>query len=585
MDDEGGSGRPDNGGPWQVPGYTAERELGAGASGRVVLARHDATGTAVAVKYLSGSIGRDQDFRADFRGEAQLLGGLDSPWIARFYEYVEDGPDAAIVMELVDGIALRTLLRQEGATDPEPALAVLKGSLLGLAAAHAAGVVHRDYKPANVMVTTDGRSKLVDFGVAVRSGESGGVAGTPSYMAPEQWAGRPATPATDVYAATATFYECLTGRKPYTGSTAFELAVQHTEAPIPNEQIPARLRPLIRRGLAKTPQERPQSAAAFVAELEEVATAGYGADWEEHGQRKLAALVALLPLLLPPGGTPASGTTALAHTGLAPGRGPAGAAPLYGAGALARPRTSRRARILVGAVVGVAVCAGLAATAVATAGGGPAADDAATVPSALTSLTSGSPAAPTGTAPAPASPSASGTTTTTATTTATATTTTTTTTAAAPTAVPTTAAPTITATPTKATATATSTATPTTAAPTTSAAPQPLHVTTVAIGRLDCDGTTGVTASVTVRSNGTADGTLTLTWFHSRTADRQGAVTVATGTARLPGGKASFTDTYPHGFGADRSVYWGLSVSTDPAADSGDGSYLTVAACNRAVIS
>ncbi|MEU6851207.1 serine/threonine-protein kinase, partial [Actinacidiphila alni] len=302
-----------------------------------MLARHDATGTAVAVKYLAGPLGRDARFRTAFRGEAELLGGLHSPYIARFYEYVEDGPDAAIVMELVDGIALHTLLRQEGATDPEPALAVLKGSLLGLAAAHAAGVVHRDYKPANVLVDTAGVSKLVDFGVAVRSGESGPVAGTPSYMAPEQWAGGPATPATDVYAATATFYECLTGSKPYTGTTMFELAVQHAEAPIPDDQVPEPVRLLVSRGLGKTPRERPQSAAEFVAELQAVADAAYGPAWEERGQRKLAALVALLPLLLPFGGSSAaSGTTAFAHTRLGDGagaRGGAGRAAGGGAGA------------------------------------------------------------------------------------------------------------------------------------------------------------------------------------------------------------------------------------------------------------
>ncbi|SCD60687.1 serine/threonine protein kinase [Streptomyces sp. DvalAA-14] len=387
MDDNDGSGRPASGGPgdngaegaapWVVPGYRHERELGAGASGLVVLARHEATGTPVAIKYLAGKFGRDEGFRQAFRGEAQLLGGLDSPYIARFYEYVEDGPDAAIVMELVDGIALSTLLRQEGATDPEPALAVLKGSLLGLAAAHASGVVHRDYKPANVLVATDGVSKLVDFGIAVRSGESAGVAGTPSYMAPEQWAGGPATPATDVYAATATFFECLTGTKPYPGSTLFELAVQHAEAPIPNEQVPEPVRPLIRRGLAKTPPERPQSAAEFVAELQAVATAAYGEDWEERGQRKLAALVALLPLLLPFGAGTASGTTALAHTRLGPGAGGgaevgAFAGAVSARGALRGTRLGRRGKLLVGAVVGVLLASGLVATAVASGGRGPA---------------------------------------------------------------------------------------------------------------------------------------------------------------------------------------------------------------------
>ena len=173
-------------------------------------------------------------------------------------------------------------------------------------------------------------------------------------MAPEQWAGGPATPATDVYAATVTFYECLTGTKPYTGSTMFELAVQHAEAPIPNDLVPEPVRPLVRRGLAKTPPERPQSAADFVAELQAVATAAYGADWEERGQRKLAALVALLPLLLPSATGSASATTALAHTELGPegGRGQCGGCRC----GLASPRVRVRVRSAARGSGGAGVC-------------------------------------------------------------------------------------------------------------------------------------------------------------------------------------------------------------------------------------
>ncbi|WP_231633477.1 serine/threonine-protein kinase, partial [Streptomyces clavuligerus] len=284
---------------WTVPGYTDSRELGSGTSGRVVLAAHDATGVPVAIKYLAARIRSDHSFVLGLRAEARLLGGLGSAHVVRLYEYVESPHGAAIVMELVDGIALRALLREEGATGAEAALAVLKGSLLGLADAHRAGVVHRDYKPENVLVATDGSSKLVDFGIAVGRGTEPEVAGTPSYMAPEQWQGGTASPSTDVYAATATFFECLTGHKPYTADNFAELALAHMEAPVPDEEAPEPLRPLIRRGLAKDPAERPGSAAAFLAELEGIAERAYGPAWEERGQHRLAALVALLPLLLP----------------------------------------------------------------------------------------------------------------------------------------------------------------------------------------------------------------------------------------------------------------------------------------------
>jgi serine/threonine-protein kinase len=105
-------------------------------------------------------------------------------------------------MELVDGVSLHEMITRQGPTGPQSALAVLKGSLLGLAAAHALGIVHRDYKPENVLVDGAGHSKLTDFGVAARAGEAAS-GGTPLYMAPEQWAGAPASPATDIYAATA----------------------------------------------------------------------------------------------------------------------------------------------------------------------------------------------------------------------------------------------------------------------------------------------------------------------------------------------------------------------------------------------
>ncbi|MFI1393473.1 serine/threonine-protein kinase [Streptomyces sp. NPDC020681] len=306
---------------WQVPGYTESRELGSGASGRVVLAAHHATGMPVAIKYLSERMRADSDFVRAFRAEAGLLAGLDSPYVVGLYEYVEAPQGAAIVMELVDGIALRALLLREGATGAEAALVVLKGSLLGLAAAHRAGVVHRDYKPENVLVAADGSSKLVDFGIAAGRGTTPGVAGTPAYMAPEQWNGDPASPAADVYAATATFYECLTGSKPFAGENFAELALQHIEAPVPDQEVPEPVRPLIRRGLAKEPGARPENATAFVAELEEIAEVAYGPDWEERGQRKLAALAALLPLLFPSAGGQPAGTTELATTAIGGGSG------------------------------------------------------------------------------------------------------------------------------------------------------------------------------------------------------------------------------------------------------------------------
>ncbi|MFD0076637.1 serine/threonine-protein kinase [Streptomyces sp. NPDC127166] len=289
---------------WTVPGYEAVRTLGRGAGGRVVLARHEATGVPVAVKYLSERLHGDRDFLARFRAEARLLGELRHPCVVRLYEYVEARRGAAIVMEAVDGVALRALLREHGSTGPEAALVLLKGSLLGLGAAHAAGVVHRDYKPENVLVRADGSSALADFGIAVRVGRETEAAGTPAYMAPEQWDGEPATPAGDVYAATAVFYECLTGRQPFVADDLIALRLQHLRAPVEVADVPDPVRDLVRTGLAKDPADRP-GIDALLAGLERAATDGYGADWEERGRRGLGRLAALLALLFPFGTTAA----------------------------------------------------------------------------------------------------------------------------------------------------------------------------------------------------------------------------------------------------------------------------------------
>ncbi|MEV5876306.1 serine/threonine-protein kinase [Streptomyces sp. NPDC052101] len=287
---------PDGG--WAVPGYAAVRTLGEGAGGRVVLARHTATGVPVAVKYLSERLCADREFLARFRAEARLLGEFRHPCVVRLYEYVEARAGAAIVMEAVDGVSLRQLLRRHGATGPEAALVLLKGSLLGLGAAHTAGVVHRDYKPENVLVRADGTSALVDFGIAVRSGRETEATGTPAYMAPEQWNGEPAGPAADVYAASVVFFESLTGRRPFPGDDVTALRLQHLNAPAPLDDVPAPVRALLRAGLAKDPADRP-GIETFLADLERSATEGYGAGWEERGRRRLAELAALLALLFP----------------------------------------------------------------------------------------------------------------------------------------------------------------------------------------------------------------------------------------------------------------------------------------------
>ena len=294
---------------WSVPGYTELKALGSGGFGEVMLARHDASGVLVAVKYLRDDLLADPGFTGMFRGEAAVLASLEDPNIVRLYEYVESTAGAAIVMELINGVSLREILVHQGSTAPEAALVVLQGSLLGLAAAHQRGVVHRDYKPENVLVNGDGLSKLTDFGLAVRTGDRPAPAGTLTYVAPEQIAGAPASPAGDVYSATATFYQCLTGRPPFSGETA-ELLRQHRTEPVPLDPVPAPLRPLVAAGMAKDPQHRPADAITFITELQTVASGAYGKDWEKRGRSHLGEAALLLTALWPSGAPPAAqGTT------------------------------------------------------------------------------------------------------------------------------------------------------------------------------------------------------------------------------------------------------------------------------------
>jgi serine/threonine-protein kinase len=290
---------------WNVPGFTELRALGSGNFGEVVLARHDGSGTLVAIKYLRQNLLSDAEFTEAFRSEAAVLATVNDPHVVRLYEYIESPQGAAIVMELVDGVCLREILTHQGATTAEAALVVLQGSLLGLAAAHRRGVVHRDYKPGNVLVNGDGDSKLTDFGIAARAGDSPIPAGTMVYAPPEQFGGTPASPASDVYAATATFYECLVGRPPFTGDSGERLLYQHLAEPVPLEPVPEPLRPLVAAGMAKDPGDRPTDGSTFVAELKAIAAGAYGRDWHQRGRSHLGEAALLLAALWPAGAPPA----------------------------------------------------------------------------------------------------------------------------------------------------------------------------------------------------------------------------------------------------------------------------------------
>ena len=294
---------------WAVPGYTEDRLLGQGVSGSVVAAVNDATGQRVAIKYFDARLVNHAKFLKGFRSDAELLRSLDAAHMVRLFHYAEQpGQGAAIVMELVDGVSLREVIARLGPLSAVAALLVLKDSLLGLAAAHSRRVPHRDLKPDNVLIDAGGWCTLTDFGVAVRADRQIPAPGTPAYMAPELWHGAPNVPATDLYAATAVFYESVTGKPPFSGRPG-QLRHQHESAPVPLDGLDQPLQDLIALGMAKNPAERPRNARSFLNELEGRAAAEYGPSWEDEGRRELAErAAALLPLLAGGGGGSATAT-------------------------------------------------------------------------------------------------------------------------------------------------------------------------------------------------------------------------------------------------------------------------------------
>ncbi|RSN48943.1 serine/threonine-protein kinase [Actinomadura sp. WAC 06369] len=271
---------------WTVPGFTHERELGGGAFGRVALAVDDTTGTRVAIRYLDRRLIDDPSFMARFGERARTLTQVEDPNVVDVYDFVTAAEGAALVMQHVEGVSLRRVLAVQGPVGPLAALSTLGGMLLGLAAAHDREIVHGAVRPSDVLVDGQGNAVVGDFALAPPGAEAQTA---PPYAAPELWEGAPATVATDVYAATAVFFECLTGRPPFAGRNMARL---HREGPIPVEEVPGPLRDLLRKGLAKDAAERPASVADFITALEEAAISAYGPSWEAQGRGRLTELAA-----------------------------------------------------------------------------------------------------------------------------------------------------------------------------------------------------------------------------------------------------------------------------------------------------
>jgi serine/threonine-protein kinase len=230
----------------------------------------------VAVKRLRGSVS-DPAARERFEREARLLAGFSHPNSVRVYDALEDDEGPYIVMELVDGETLRSYLRRRGRLSIAEAVAIGDQLLGALGAAHAQGIVHRDVKPANVLVTPEGNVKLADFGIATMSDATeltmhGQVVGTPKYLSPEQAMGEKATPASDLYAVGVLLFEMAAGRPPFDAETSAATLAAHTRAPVPSlrdaqPDVPEWYADVVERALAKNPADRFPDAASMRAAL------------------------------------------------------------------------------------------------------------------------------------------------------------------------------------------------------------------------------------------------------------------------------------------------------------------------------
>ena len=261
--------------------YALQERVGVGGMAEVYRARDELLGRDVAVKVLSERLSTDRSFVERFRREAQAAANLSHPNIVSLYDYGSDEGDYYIVMEFIDGRGVDEIVRSEGPLMPERAAEIAADVARALERAHAQGLVHRDVKPNNIMITSYGQTKVTDFGIVRALGgdaeatmtQTGMVIGTAAYLSPEQAQGAPVDERSDVYSLGCVLYEMLTGRAPFTGDTPLSIAYKHVrehpETPSSvNSDVPDGLDAITMKALAKNPDNRYASAKEMREDLE-----------------------------------------------------------------------------------------------------------------------------------------------------------------------------------------------------------------------------------------------------------------------------------------------------------------------------
>ncbi|MEU4245112.1 serine/threonine-protein kinase [Actinoplanes sp. NPDC026619] len=292
--------------------YRLDERIAGGGMGDVWRGTDEVLGRTVAVKILLPALLDEPGFAERFRGEARTMATINHPGVVDVYDYGSDQQLAFLVMEYVEGDALSRTLSRVGRLTPARTMALVAQAADALQAAHANGIVHRDVKPGNLLVRPNGTLVLTDFGIARSAlvGQltvAGSVLGTASYISPEQASGDVATAASDVYALGVVAYQCLSGHRPFDGSTPIEIAMKHvreTPRPLPAD-IPPTVRAIVDRALAKDPAARWPSASAMAAVARQAASALAGTAQQPVGQSARAAAPAS-PAPFP--GSPVSGS-------------------------------------------------------------------------------------------------------------------------------------------------------------------------------------------------------------------------------------------------------------------------------------
>ncbi|MGH3363633.1 MAG: serine/threonine protein kinase [Nocardioidaceae bacterium] len=270
--------------------YQLTSRIATGGMGEVWRAEDTVLDREVAVKVLKHEFADDPVFRARFEAEARHAAALVHPNVASVFDFgelVDDdgtGTRPFLVMELVPGQPLSGLLRGGESMPADRASEIVAQAADAIAAAHALGIVHRDVKPANLLVTPEGQVKITDFGIA-RAGDgaaitqTGQIVGTPHYISPEQAEGRPASEASDIYALGVVLYECLAGQRPFARDTPIQVALAHIREDVPPlpDDVPERVRAIVEKALAKRPEDRFASAADLATALRGGAVAGLAA--------------------------------------------------------------------------------------------------------------------------------------------------------------------------------------------------------------------------------------------------------------------------------------------------------------------